>query len=424
MAKFCANCSKKISYIDRTYRLVHENIYFCQTCSEEVKKLLYDVKIMVNDAKYEQIQEQFLTDLEKSNYDNNVKRCIKREFLALAQTHVMKDVISAWRFAGGFDQSYAAIKKAAESAFDDYSSTGIVTAGDVKAAALIGSYTGLLNSAYITISVMLINRRGVSLIKICGANPDYNETYSLRDRFLKKFREINQDIDIEEIIGEKHLNFDDCVGFAALSANESPVTANRIGVLGGTFDPVHRGHISLAKAAIKEAGLSRLIVMPAYLQPFKQGKRVTDEEHRLAMTRLAFEGMKNVEISTLEIDRLRVSYTYDTLIDLQKKHPNHEIFFVTGADAFMDIESWYKGENLLKNFSFIVSIRPGYEINRLDEKIKKYGERYGTRVIKLNENMPDISSTDIREACRNGENISTLVPDAVERYIEDNGLYK
>ena len=424
MAKYCANCNKKISYIEKTYRLVHENIHFCETCSEEVKKLLYDVSIMVNDAKYEQIQKQFLTDLGKSSYGENVKRCIKREFFALAQTHVMKDVISAWKFAGDFDQSYDAIKKAAESAFDDYSSTGIVTAGDVKAATLIGSYTGLFGPAYTTVSVMLINRCNVSIIKICGANQDYNDTYTLRDRFLKKFREINPDIHIDEIIGEKHLNLDDCSGFEALSANKSYMPGKRIGVLGGTFDPVHRGHISLAKAALNEAGLSRLIVMPAYVQPFKQGKRVTDEEHRLAMTRLAFENMKNVEISTFEIDRMRVSYTYDTLAYLQKNHPNQEIFFITGADAFMEIEVWYKGEDLLKNFSFIVSVRPGYEITMLNDKIKKYSDKYGTRVIKLNENMPDISSTDIREAYRNGGNISTLVPEAVERYIIENGLYE
>lgn len=424
MAKYCANCSKKISFREKTYRLVNENIFFCEKCSEEVKKLLYDVSIMVNDAKYEQIQKQFLTELEKSSYGEEVKQCIRREFFTLAQTHVIKDIISAWKFTADFEQSYDAIKKASESAFDDYSSTGIVTAGDVKAATIIGSYTGLFSPAYTTISVMLINRRGASLIKICGANPDYNETYSMRDRFLKKFREINPDIDIDEITGEKHLTLDDCSGFEALSENESHVSGHRIGVLGGTFDPVHCGHLSLAKAALNEADLSRLIVMPAYVQPFKQGKRVTDEEHRLAMVRLAFDNINDVEISTFEIDRLRVSYTYDTLTELQKKNPNHEIFFITGSDSFMEIEAWYKGEDLLKNFSFIVSVRPGYETTMLNDKIKKYGDNYGTHVIKLNESMPDISSTDIREAYRNGENISALVPESVERYIIDNGLYK
>ena len=85
------------------------------------------------------------------------------------------------------------------------------------------------------------------------------------------------------------------------------LTGKRIGILGGTFDPVHLGHIALAKAAIAEAELTRIIIMPAYVQPFKQGKSVTDEEHRLAMTRLAFDSVEKAEVSTFETDRMRVS---------------------------------------------------------------------------------------------------------------------
>ena len=146
--------------------------------------------------------------------------------------------------------------------------------------------------------------------------------------------------------------------------------ANRIGILGGTFDPVHIGHISLGTAAISEANLEKLIVMPAYIQPFKQGKRVTDDEHRLAMTRLAFENVTKSEISTLEIDRMRISYTFDTLSELKKQYPDKELFFITGTDSFMQVHSWYKGVELLKNFSFIVSSRPGYMEDELNEKIK------------------------------------------------------
>ena len=206
----------------------------------------------------------------------------------------------------------------------------------------------------------------------------------------------------------------------SLTANH----ANRIGILGGTFDPVHIGHISLGTAAISEANLEKLIVMPAYIQPFKQGKRVTDDEHRLAMTRLAFENVTKSEISTLEIDRMRISYTFDTLSELKKQYPDKELFFITGTDSFMQVDSWYKGVELLKNFSFIVSSRPGYMEDDLSEKIKLYRDMYGTQVVKLVAQMPDISSTDIREAYRKGESISSLVPEAVERYIKDNGLYE
>ena len=200
--------------------------------------------------------------------------------------------------------------------------------------------------------------------------------------------------------------------------------STRIGVLGGTFDPVHIGHVSLGMAAISEANLEKLLVMPAYIQPFKQCKHVTDDEHRLAMTKLAFENVPKSEISTLEIDRMRISYTFDTLSELKKKYPDEEIFFITGTDSFLQIDSWYKGVDLLKNFSFIVSVRPGYYEHELNEKIETYQNLYCTEVIKLSARMPDISSTDIREAYRKGESILSLVPESVERYIIDNGLYK
>ena len=205
---------------------------------------------------------------------------------------------------------------------------------------------------------------------------------------------------------------------------EKSEIANRIGILGGTFDPVHIGHVSLGTAAISEANLEKLIVVPAYIQPFKQGKRVTDDEHRLAMANIAFKDIPKTEISTLEIDRMRISYTFDTMSEMKKQYPNKELFFITGTDSFMQVDRWYKGVELLENFSFIVSSRPGYMEDELNEKIKSYQALYGTQILKLAAQMPDISSTDIREAYRKGESILSLVPEAVERYIKDNGLYE
>ena len=136
------------------------------------------------------------------------------------------------------------------------------------------------------------------------------------------------------------------------------------------------------------------------IQPFKQGKRVTDDAHRLAMAKLAFAEVPRTEVSTLEIDRMRVSYTYDTLTALQKELPGKELFFITGTDAFLALDSWYKGIDLLEHFSFIVSIRPGYREAELDHKIGEYRARYGTNVIKLVSQMPDISATEIQMCIR------------------------
>ena len=210
----------------------------------------------------------------------------------------------------------------------------------------------------------------------------------------------------------------------ASDSGAQTIYPHRIGVLGGTFDPVHIGHVALGRAALMEAGLAKLIVMPAYIQPFKQGKRVTDDEHRLAMAKLAFAEVPRTEVSTFEIDRMRVSYTYDTMTALQKEMPGKEIFFITGTDAFLALDSWYKGIDLLEHFSFIVSIRPGYREEELDHKIGEYRARYGTNVIKLVSQMPDISATEIREKYQAGEPATGLVPETVERYITEHGLYQ
>ncbi len=199
--------------------------------------------------------------------------------------------------------------------------------------------------------------------------------------------------------------------------------SSRIGVLGGTFDPIHNGHKALGEAAIKEAQLSRLVVMPARIQPFKLNKQVTQDYHRLAMTRLAFEGNDKVEVSDYEINNTDISYTYDTLMYLKNFYPKEEIFFVMGTDSYLQLEKWYKGKKILRNFSFIVSSRPGYKEEELAGTIKLYGQRYGADTIKLRSEMPDISSTKLRKILKERKPVNQLIPDAVERYIKENGLY-
>ena len=200
--------------------------------------------------------------------------------------------------------------------------------------------------------------------------------------------------------------------------------AGRIGVLGGTFDPAHMAHIALGRAAINEADLEKLIVMPAYIQPFKQQNHVTDDEQRLEMARLAFAEVGHAEVSTLEMDRAEVSYTYDTLTELKKSYARSEIFFITGTDAFITIDTWYKGVDLLRNFSFVVSVRPGCLEEELNAKIAEYKEKYGTNVVKLTAEMPNISSSMIRRRYKEGIPVTGLVPENVERYIAEHELYQ
>lgn len=202
------------------------------------------------------------------------------------------------------------------------------------------------------------------------------------------------------------------------------IRQKKTGVLGGSFDPVHLGHVALAESALKEAGLDRVIVMPARIQPFKQEKRVTEDYHREAMVRLAFEGNDKVEVSQYELNNTGISYTIKTLTYLRDTYPKEKLFFILGTDSFLSMEEWHRGSEILKSFSVMVSSRPGYREAELESKIEEYKEKYGTDMVKLISKMPSVSSTEVRERIAAGKDVSEMIPYPVERYIKKNGLYK
>lgn len=202
----------------------------------------------------------------------------------------------------------------------------------------------------------------------------------------------------------------------------------KIGIMGGSFDPVHNGHLHLAEDALKEAQLDYVIMIPAAIQPFKQDVKATDGIHRLNMLKLATCGHEGLVISEYEMDHEGVSYTYLTMRAMQRqeeeKHPEGVmLYFITGTDAFLKVDTWREGKELLQNYGFIVGSRPGYRQDELVRYIDKIREEYGTRVINLGDWQPDISSTNVRERLQRGQSITGLVPADVERYIEENELY-
>ena len=197
----------------------------------------------------------------------------------------------------------------------------------------------------------------------------------------------------------------------------------RIGILGGSFDPVHNGHVVLGQAALQEGKLSRLVVMPAHVQPFKQGREVAEDQHRMEMCRLAFADTEKTEVSDYEMTQTEISYTYDTLAWLGSVYPDSKLYFITGTDAFLDIECWRKGQELLEHYSFIVSVRPGYKEKELEEKKRYYKERYHTEVIQLHAEMPYVSSTKIKARRSRNLSVEGMVPECVERYIHEHKLY-
>ncbi len=194
-------------------------------------------------------------------------------------------------------------------------------------------------------------------------------------------------------------------------------------LLGGSFDPVHYGHISVLEAAAKELAPDRLIIMPAHISPFKTEKWASDRD-RLAMAELAAELIPLAEVSSWETDRESVSYTWDTLSALSEGQDKAEIYFLTGSDSFITLDTWYRGKELLRTFSFGICRRPGCDENVLRSKINEFVKLYGARITVLNGKPVYVSSTEIRERVSAGLSVRGLVPAKVEDYIYEHGLYK
>ena len=199
---------------------------------------------------------------------------------------------------------------------------------------------------------------------------------------------------------------------------------NKIGVLGGSFDPIHLGHISLAKEALVQAGLSQVIFMPVHQQPFKLDVALASDEDRLAMLREVVAEEPGLEVSDLEITNQGISYTYLTLQTLKAQHPETKIYFITGTDSFLKINIWKNAEELLVENTFIIGHRPGYREQELLLRVDEMKKLYQTEIVVMNNRRLDISATKIREMVASGQPISQFVPARVERYIKTHGLYR
>lgn len=199
----------------------------------------------------------------------------------------------------------------------------------------------------------------------------------------------------------------------------------KIGILGGTFDPVHYGHLILAEQARTEASLDRVIFMPAMVQPFKLNVKSAEGDHRYAMLQIATAGNPYFSVSRMELDKQEISYTIHTLKDCKEElGADTELFFIIGTDAFLNLEKWYAAEDLLEGFSFVIGTRPGYKEQELKALIGRLSAQYGTKIIEINNSEVEISSTDIKKRIREGKSIKYLLPENVEEYIYKNRLYR
>lgn len=203
------------------------------------------------------------------------------------------------------------------------------------------------------------------------------------------------------------------------------MTKKKIGLMGGTFDPIHYGHLVAAEEARINFNLSKVIFIPAGNPPHKKDYPVTDAEHRYIMTALAVNSNPFFEVSRVEIDREGYTYTVDTLKWFKEKYKDAvEIFFISGADAILDILTWKKVEEVMNYCTFIAATRPGYTSEQLERKVKEVKEIYGKEIFVLEVTGMAISSTEIRKKVKNGQSIKYLLPEAVEYYILKYNLYR
>ena len=184
----------------------------------------------------------------------------------------------------------------------------------------------------------------------------------------------------------------------------------RVGLFGGSFDPIHLGHLILGETAREQLGMDKVMFVPAGNQWRKEGRDGAAAEHRLAMVRLAVEGNSAFEVSMMEVDRDGPTYTVETLAELRAESPGTEISFIVGADALADMPHWKEPERIFELATVCAAARAGEAVE--DDRVTWI-------------EMPDveISSTDVRDRVKEGKSIRYLVPDAVERYVRQHRLY-
>jgi nicotinate-nucleotide adenylyltransferase len=196
-------------------------------------------------------------------------------------------------------------------------------------------------------------------------------------------------------------------------------------VFGGTFDPVHLGHLIIAEDMREAYGLSRMIFMPARVPPHKAGKAITSAAHRLAMLRLAVEGRNGLEVCDMELKRPGKSFTIDTIRAL-KKTRDAEYCFFAGSDSVKFLPKWKEVDALVEECTFVLMIRPGFSLDDMSVVMKRLRPE---TLARLERNLAvvrqvDVSSTEIRQRARAGRPFSFLTPLAVAQYIKKHKLYR
>lgn len=200
---------------------------------------------------------------------------------------------------------------------------------------------------------------------------------------------------------------------------------SRIGIMGGTFNPIHIGHLIAANEVREKFGLDKVLFIPTGMPPHKPDSEVIDPERRFMMVKLAVGSNAAFEASRIEIDREGCTYTVNTLLELREMYDSEtSFFFIIGADVVPELTTWREFEKVFGLCEFIAVLRPGCSESGFIDGIRQLREKWGAMIHPVQSRLIGVSSTEIRDRVMKGASIKYLVPEAVENYIRENGLYK
>lgn len=203
----------------------------------------------------------------------------------------------------------------------------------------------------------------------------------------------------------------------------------RTGILGGTFNPIHYGHLQLGQAAMEECGLDRVLIMPSGVSYLKKDINIPEGDIRLELCRLASKGMDKFELSDIEIKRKGNTYTYETLAELKGIYPEDELYFIVGADSLYYMDKWVEARKIFELSNIVCAIRgegSEEELSKLGLTADSLRQRFDAEIIILKASVMDISSTEIRKMISDGASGDTLIkflPEEEYNYIIKHGIY-
>ena len=197
-----------------------------------------------------------------------------------------------------------------------------------------------------------------------------------------------------------------------------------LGILGGTFDPIHLGHLHIAEAVYDQIALDEIVFIPAFVPPHKLGQDYAPAQHRYAMTELAVRSFPHFTVSDMELRRSGVSYTIDTLRELHELYPERKLYFIIGADSLFAFEVWKEPGRICKACTLVVAVRNHTSSDELNREIKRLSEKYEGNFARLDTMNIDVSSHQIRQWISDEKSLKYYVPDKVISYMKENGIYR